>query len=102
MVAFVTFQTEVAQLEVLRNYPDDWFSRRCRCCQKAKLRLEDGLHKVRVDEAPEPSDVIWENLATSSFGRAWRSLVTTLLVFIALFISALPPRGAASQPPRGC
>lgn len=72
---------------MLEQYPKDWVSRRCLCCQKTEKRLE-GRYPVKCEQAPEPSDVIWENLATSAFGRCWRKAITTVLVMAALFISA--------------
>jgi len=87
VVSFITFREHKDQVRVLKQYPQNYWSQKCLCCQRNTLRLEN-LYPLRVQPAPEPSDIIWENLATSRSGRCWRSFLTSLIAILVLFISA--------------
>ena len=41
-----------------------------------ELRLR-GCHRITVDVAPEPSDIIWENLGTTRRHRLMRRLLAS-------------------------
>ncbi|CAM9323183.1 unnamed protein product [Ectocarpus sp. 12 AP-2014] len=46
-----------------------------------------GMHKLKVVKAPEPDNIIWENLEFSKFKRRMRQNVTGLVSLIALTIA---------------
>ncbi|KAL0049982.1 hypothetical protein WJX82_002021 [Trebouxia sp. C0006] len=83
--AFVTFKTEEARLKCMQANPSSvgkrWAQRRDRRFRKR--------HALRVGPAPEPSDVVWENLEFSVMQRLQRSffiLLLNLLIILVGFI----------------
>lgn len=71
--AFLVFEREVSKNDFLGKY----FGKR------ARLRGQ----KLRVKEAPEPSNVAWENLQFSPASRILRRMLTTLLSAVLVAIS---------------
>lgn len=60
----------------------DWWC--CRCCQARPLRLQGK--RLKVKKAPEPSNIVWENLDTPAWSQTCRRLLTALLtVFLISF-----------------
>ena len=93
-IAYVTFASSRQANHLLKIYGrnDRWsklygfFD-----CRKNKLvlKLDGKEHRIRVKRAPEPSDILWENLKYSNLQKLLRSslgfLVSFLLVFLAFF-----------------
>lgn len=45
--------------------------------------------KLVIDEAPEPTDIIWENRHFSNGERNSKALIVGLIIFVLLVISAM-------------
>eukprot|EP00903_Cladosiphon_okamuranus_P006559 g6407.t1 len=56
VAAYVTFDDEMAAIEARVLYSGSWITR---LCAKRKMRLKGK--RIRVEEAPEPSTILWEN-----------------------------------------
>ncbi len=97
-VAFISFDTISEQEKFLNQYSQNWLTGLlstiknlkyyfCHCLlsreEKNKWEKEKG---ESVSNAPEPDDIIFENLETTKVGRIIRTLITTL---ISLFIIAI-------------
>ncbi|CAM9878421.1 unnamed protein product, partial [Choristocarpus tenellus] len=54
--------------------------------QPKRLRFR-GKHKLRVQRAPEPGNIIWENLEESTCRRAYRKAFTATVTLVFLGIS---------------
>ncbi|KAL0041478.1 hypothetical protein WJX79_004916 [Trebouxia sp. C0005] len=80
--AFVTFKTEEARLKCMQANPSSvgkrWAQRRDRRFRKR--------HALRVGPAPEPSDVVWENLEFSVVQRLQRSFFILVLNLLIIFV----------------
>ena len=98
-VAFISFDTISEQENFLNKYSKNWFQKFitflrnlkyyfCLCFlsreSKRKWENENG---ESVSSAPEPDDIIFENLETTKFGRIIRTFITTLISFIIIAIS---------------
>jgi len=97
-VIFVTFNTIEQHENFLKRYPSNFCMKifinikgikyfLCCCCMKKSERKMFFLQKnLSVEEAPEPEDVIFENLQYSSCAR----LIRTLFIYIfSLIIMAI-------------
>ena len=84
--AFVTFETEEGFVKAMSLYDLSWFRRNC-CCYPEKLKYR-GM-RLKIEQAPEPSTIIWENLEYSSKGRFFRKCLTTSVALLALLLSVL-------------
>lgn len=93
---FATFK-DTTEYEGYKDfYPDTFFKRLsklfqyyfCGCClHKDKLAsLKKSLDLV-VEEAPEPEDVIWENLQITYYDRLCRKFVVLFIVILILGLS---------------
>eukprot|EP00753_Platysulcus_tardus_P018673 PLAT7004.19.p1 GENE.PLAT7004.19~~PLAT7004.19.p1 ORF type:complete len:1050 (+),score=341.53 PLAT7004.19:205-3150(+) len=84
VAAFVVFNQEESYIRCLVDY-----GRTTSWLQHAFYPpplLFRGRHKLIVDDAPEPSDIVWENLETTALSRVLRRAVTmgaTLLMLLA-------------------
>ena len=59
--AFVVFQHETSYMRCIEAYHASstmW----CRCCQDRQLRYGDKQHILTVTPAPDPTDLLWENI----------------------------------------
>lgn len=82
-MAFVTFSSYNMSKEVHDAFKKSWYS----CCNGAPdacLSTILQTSKWTVSYAPEPEDIYWENLGSSSF-----FLLKLILVNVALFIFTL-------------
>lgn len=48
-----------------------------------------NVYSIKLVEAPDPTDVFWENLHIPKFERLIRYLISLISNFLALFISFL-------------
>ena len=80
--AFMTFENEegvnraLKYKETVEN--DDNF---------AELRTWLGDHKIEIEPASEPTDIIWENRHYTPMQRLKKSIIATLIILLLLFIS---------------
>eukprot|EP00357_Protocruzia_adherens_P037188 CAMPEP_0115011922 /NCGR_PEP_ID=MMETSP0216-20121206/24380_1 /TAXON_ID=223996 /ORGANISM="Protocruzia adherens, Strain Boccale" /LENGTH=617 /DNA_ID=CAMNT_0002380781 /DNA_START=1073 /DNA_END=2926 /DNA_ORIENTATION=+ len=87
--AYVTFRTLKAKKKCIKTYHKYNKFRLCtRRKQTHKLRL-GGVYKIRVLEAQEPSEILWENLEVTSAQRFGRKLVALILVLTLLMVSTI-------------
>ncbi|KAL7555154.1 hypothetical protein ACHAWF_018799 [Thalassiosira exigua] len=84
--AFVTFETETGFVEAMSQYQLSWFRTHC-CCYPERLKFK-GM-RLNIEQAPEPSTIIWENLEFSSKGRFLRKCLTTSVALFAVLFSVL-------------
>mmetsp|Transcript_6817 Transcript_6817/g.14782 ORF Transcript_6817/g.14782 Transcript_6817/m.14782 type:complete len:695 (-) Transcript_6817:1682-3766(-) len=84
--AFVTFETEAGFVAAMTKYSLSWF-RTAWCCYPEMLKFKGA--KLIIEQAPEPSTIIWENLEYSSKGRFFRKCLTTSVAFLAILFSVL-------------
>ncbi|EAR91343.2 phage head-tail family protein, putative (macronuclear) [Tetrahymena thermophila SB210] len=69
-VAFVTFETERMQKDLLEMAKSSW-----NCFKKSQtVRQFMGTH-LRISAAPDPTEIFWENLGVSKTSRAIRVVV---------------------------
>ncbi|ETW05319.1 hypothetical protein H310_04271 [Aphanomyces invadans] len=83
--AFVVFNCVESQRRCVCDYRTStkWYAR---YFQPKSLRFH-GIHRLIVEPAPEPSDIIWENLEVSTRQRRLRRAVTNLIAFLLLLLS---------------
>lgn len=92
--AFVTFREQKEARLVARNLQQD-FSRKLKifctylnCTTKTKKNKKNKFgHKVYATLAPEPNDIVWENLSASYGKRLKKGFMTYLISFFALCVS---------------
>ena len=60
----------------------------CDLLQATPLKFR-GSYSLRVRRAQEPSEIIWENLETSTESRLWRQAFTFGIMFILLIGSVI-------------
>ncbi|RQM24329.1 hypothetical protein B5M09_001604 [Aphanomyces astaci] len=72
--AFVVFNCVESQRRCVRDYRTShkWYAR---YFQPKALRFQ-GIHRLQIQPAPEPSDIIWENLEVSTQERRYRAQQT--------------------------
>lgn len=76
-------------------YKNYYSRRRCcgcniRCCESEENKhLAFGKKMLKVEEARDPSLILWENLGASICERRLRMLFTTFLCFLILIITCL-------------
>ena len=49
--------------------------------------LLKGEYKMKAHKAPEPSNILWENLEVKKCESCWRSFVVILVVLLCLAVS---------------
>ena len=82
-LAFVTFSDEESMLDCLEASPRTWLGR-WMMPPEEKFR---GTHAYTVEEAPAPTDVMFENLDVSPRSRFYRRLVIVLVTLALLVLS---------------
>ncbi|KAG2766646.1 hypothetical protein PC129_g6454 [Phytophthora cactorum] len=83
VTAFVTFEEEEGFHRCLQEYPDlGWLHR---LFQPYYKRLHGK--RLRFRPAPDPTDIIWENLHYSLLERVFRQLIVALITLSVLFLS---------------
>lgn len=84
--AFITFETETGFIEAMLKYNFNWFQRVC-CCYPERLKFKG--QRLKVEQAPEPSTIMWENLEYSTSSRYFRKFLTTIVALLAIFLSIM-------------
>ena len=82
-MAFVTFSDEESMLDCLEASPRSWLGR-WMMPPEEKFR---GTHAYVVEEAPAPTDVMFENLDVSPRSRRYRRLAVVLVTVALLVVS---------------
>jgi hypothetical protein len=80
--AYVTLQHQSLVEQALVDYRDRWFYR-CRLDRKFRLRAS----APRVTRAPEPDDILWENLGLSTRSYYIRQSISGFFAFLLIVIS---------------
>ncbi len=98
-VVFATFNTNKEYNDYLEQFPSSFFSKvsfniyylfavylfRCAFSAKARENLRKKI-KLRVERAPEPQDIIWENLQYTGMERVKR---TCYVYFISILLTGV-------------
>ncbi|KAE9247752.1 hypothetical protein PF004_g4180 [Phytophthora fragariae] len=106
--AFVVFNNLESRRRCLQDYRQSsrWLARKW---QPSVLRFRDGTYPLIVTTAPEPSNILWENLEVTERGRFYRQFVTNLVTVMLLIIScaiisaaqSTQEQFASKMPPEG-
>ncbi|CAK4616286.1 unnamed protein product [Aphanomyces euteiches] len=82
---FVVFNSLESQKRCVHDYRTSsrWYAR---YFQPKALRFQ-GKHRLHIVPAPEPSDIIWENLELSDRERRFRRYFTNFIAFLLLLLS---------------
>ncbi|RLN84290.1 hypothetical protein BBJ28_00007250 [Nothophytophthora sp. Chile5] len=93
--AFVVFNNLESQRRCLQDYREStrWLPR---TLQPKLLRFRDGQFPLIVTPAPEPSNILWENLEVTKRGRFYRQCVTSFVTLLLLVVSAIIVSAAQS------
>jgi hypothetical protein len=92
-VAFVTFETNLSKNLMVELNPRDYSSRirnfiMCKTADNTfELKRNGKTLDIKVEEAPEPEDVIWENIGLSDWEKTKRKLITFSVTFLLLGVS---------------
>ena len=101
-VAFISFSTISEQEKFLKKYSRNFFQKLIyffkliflnihnKCCKRKKNELftyKEITEFIEVTPAPEPDDIIFENLDTTNISRFFLVLLTTLVSFLIIAIS---------------
>jgi hypothetical protein len=103
--AFITFNTEEGYIRARKMYVDLGFMHRMCMPRKHRMANANGCRLI-VRPAPEPSEIIWENLGRKWWARLLRlsftSLITILLLaasFVLIFQSKTAQENAERKYP---
>lgn len=100
--AFLTFQKEddakaVIDLWSISSF-NKYFCCLCMLCYNGPLTF-DGV-RLKIEKAPEPSDIIWENLSATTCKKYFRRVITALWTiillagcFLLVYITKITQRG---------
>lgn len=86
--AFVVFNNLESRRRCLQDYRMSTYSL-TRKFQPPLLRFRNGAFPLIVKPAPEPSNILWENLEVTGRGRFYRRSLTYVVTFVLLLISAM-------------
>ncbi|EEY67171.1 uncharacterized protein PITG_04112 [Phytophthora infestans T30-4] len=86
--AFVVFNNLESRRRCLQDYrrSDQWLPRKF---QPKTLRFRDGNFPLTVVAAPEPSNILWENLEVTAQSRRLRRSFTNAVTFLLLLLSGV-------------
>eukprot|EP00899_Mesostigma_viride_P018898 jgi/Mesvir1/27009/Mv20716-RA.1 len=83
VAAFVTFREQHSKVVCFHHRLRGKLVTLC----SGKRPLFRGTHDVKVQDAPMPSDVLWEHLECRLWNRRWRHLAAYAFKYIILFVS---------------
>lgn len=95
VVAFVSFNDEKGCIRCLEAYAKDHTVVMLGGVRKTDLKL--GANFLRVDRAPDPSDLIWENLPVTPKGRLQRICFSAVCTLCMLLVTVFVVAGAKDQ-----
>ena len=82
--AFVTFETEMGLIKAMSTFSLSWIKRNC-CCYPTRLLFKGS--RLDIDQAPQPSTILWENLEYTSGQQIVRKCFTTSVALMAILFS---------------
>ena len=84
---FLVFNSLKSKKKCLKDYKTSGFN--YKCCRKNKIQgtRRHAAFRLNVQSAPNPSDIIWENMEFSSFNVFRRRVIMLLLSCLIIFIS---------------
>ena len=85
--AYITFSRNEGRLRMIDNYPNTLLGYCCQPCCKGKESLLLGRYRYWVEDAPEPENIWWENLAVSKTNRCLRKTLSALVTLVLLIAS---------------
>ena len=85
-IAFVSLNTQQQVSDFLHRWKGRGIKKYFSCCQDKTGKMFKG-RTLKVKRAPEPTDIIWENLVYSRINRILRTFVTTVLLAVILCCS---------------
>jgi len=91
--AYVTLSTGEAVTSLLNRQPANFISRLLQAPEN-KFEWEGERYSLYIENAPKPTDILWENLQYSPLNRFCRKTLTGLVVLIALLASIVLASGA--------
>ena len=87
--AFVVFNSDVAAARALDDYRGSASAVWRLLFQPASLRFRGGKHRLVVERAPEPTNILWENL--QMLNHPWqaraRRAISALVTFLVILVS---------------
>lgn len=89
----VVFEDSRVVSKILRRFKKTFFRKLGYTLLKyfgLTLFVKNHIHKgyaLRLMKAPEPSDIIWENLDFRSEKKKWRMFLTTIIIFVLMSLS---------------
>jgi len=99
-VVFATFNTNIEYNNFLSHFPKSFLFKLlsffsinfvfniCGCCFSEKYKKYEKKKKtLKVTRAPEPQDIIWENLEYSDIERNKRTIIVYIITFFLILIS---------------
>ncbi|RLN87770.1 hypothetical protein BBJ28_00024980, partial [Nothophytophthora sp. Chile5] len=86
LCAFVVFNNLESRRRCLQDYRHS-DRRMAHRFQPKSLRFRNGKHALKVLPAPEPSDILWENLDVTPRSRRLRRSLTNFVTFLLLLVS---------------
>ncbi|RLN90291.1 hypothetical protein BBJ28_00024844, partial [Nothophytophthora sp. Chile5] len=86
LCAFVVFNNLESRRRCLQDYRHS-DRRMAHRFQPKLLRFRNGKHALKVLPAPEPSDILWENLDVTPRARRLRRSFTNFVTFLLLLVS---------------
>ncbi|CAE7894643.1 unnamed protein product, partial [Symbiodinium sp. KB8] len=85
IAAFVTFENEIGVARAVRMFSSSYFVRKL--CTHSLLKFHG--RSLRVTPAPEPTDIVWENMAVSRCSFFMRSCFTAIVALTLVLATAV-------------
>lgn len=85
--AFIIFKTQLAAKKIVQYFEIGRLRKIKRDFLVRNRQTNDSFANIRVEGAPEPSDIYWVNLRMKPMKRFMIKICVYLLLFVALFIS---------------
>lgn len=85
--AFVTFMLDSSCRECLSDLKSAQSGVLFKNRQSGSTPLFRGMYPLKVDKAPQPSDIVWDNIEISARSRHWRQLGTWTVSLVLLLIA---------------
>jgi hypothetical protein len=85
IVAYVTFDDEKSQIACLKAYKLGYIAK----LVMAKSKKFRRTYPISVSQAPEPSNIKWENLQVRGFNKNFRFFLTSIITVAMLVLSLL-------------
>jgi hypothetical protein len=87
VAAYVTFEKPLSAVTAVESFPDEFLLNLCCFNPKRKFFWKGQAYKFKLNRAPEPSNIEYENLSVSDSSRGARHCLTNFITFIMLLAS---------------